>query len=144
MSRNIVWEDCGVRAYVDGSEIAILFASGFTLSDQFNVDRARFQGSNQPDLDATYNGASGTVDFKLKKGYGDPADVTDLYKAAVKNRASEGEIRLVVSHNSTDGTTREAYSLSNVHPSSTLRGSEDTPLGVTWNWEASNSEHIKG
>lgn len=143
MSRSIVWEDCDVRAYVDGAEVAGLFATAFTLSDTFRVDRARFQGSSTPDLDATYDGATGTIDLRLKKGFGNPADVTEPYKSGVKDREATGVVRLVVSHNSPNGGGREAYRLDNCHINSTARGGEDSPVSVSWSYEAENAERIQ-
>lgn len=90
------WDDCGLRIYIDGVERGTYQSVRHEFTEDIAIDEAHYQGSSEPNLDASYRGGSGTTEFRLEHGSADPMALAEEQKQAIRQRrVGVGQVRLV-------------------------------------------------
>jgi hypothetical protein len=129
-----------VRVFVDNDELDQYKAVSFSYDENITVDRATYQGDVGPRLDASAEGGSGTVEFRLEHGFGDPTVAFDLYLQGLKNLDNTGKIDLAVSRVNPQTRQPESRRFENCQVTQSERGGEGTPWAVSWAFEYETSE----
>ncbi len=133
------WAHASIRVFVDNEEIDEYKAVSFSYDDEIAVDAATYQGDVGPRLDAAANGGSGSIEFRLEHGFGDPTEAYDRYVDGVKNLDGTGKITIQAARKNPKNGAREARRFTNCQVRQSERGGENTPWAVTWNFQYEES-----
>lgn len=137
------WEDVALRVYLDGVEAGKFASVNIQFDENIEIDKAKYQGESSPRIDGHYNGVTGTVEFRLETGFGDPDEIYETHKARIRDREPGGVIRLNVSRKTADGAGRKAYRIDNaVIQTASHNASENQPWSYRWTFEADRAEVI--
>jgi len=134
------WAHCSVRVFSDRDELDEYKAVSFSYDENITVDRATYQGDVGPRLDASAEGGTGTIEFRLEHGFGDPTEVFERYLDGLKNLDSTGKIHIVVTRTNPRTQQQEGRRFENCQVTQSERGGEGSPWAVSWNFEYETSE----
>ena len=127
----IRWEDVSLRIFVDDAELANYPSVNVSFDEQIEVDRAKYQGESSPRLDGHYNGVSGSIEYRLEDGFGDPDDVFQIQKGHLRDRTPGGVVRLQVARREPGTTTRKTFVIRNAILQPSTRAAENMPWAYT-------------
>jgi hypothetical protein len=134
------WAHVSVRVFSDREELDEYKAVSFSYDENINVDRATYQGDVGPRLDASAEGGTGSIEFRLEHGFGDPTTVFERYLDGLKNLDDTGKIHIVATRVNPRTRQQEGRRFENCQVTQSERGGEGGPWTVTWNFEYETSE----
>jgi len=134
------WAHVSVRVFVDNAELDEYKAVSFDYSENISTDRATYQGDVGPRLDASAEGGTGSLEFRLEHGFGDPTVAYEQYLRGLKNLDGTGKIDLAISRVNPKTRQPESRRFENCQVTQTERGGSGSPWAVIWNFEYETSE----
>lgn len=139
---SVRWENAQLRIFQDGRDIGTTFAEEFSADTDLQVDKVKHMGRETPDIDASYNGGTGSITLDEQAGSVNIDNMLDAHEAGLRRRDNTGRVTILVSKRHDDGTVI-AYRYANAIVMRNTRGSQNQRFKTSLRFEFAQQERVQ-